>query len=318
MSTQQPLKAGISYNADEITSIYTQIEDKGIIVLFNYIEDETSTLEASITDNYVETNHSVQDHIAIKPKIYRLRGCIGEVVYKSSNEFTKAISEKINSNPILKKTIDTMSPIAAVSPVISNYTQAAINIVNQIESSYNRYKQLIENNFLQGRQRQLTNKMQQATVADLNRILELRLPVNLKGLKFETVLTAGDDYARKYYIQSVSAHQGSNDFISDIEVTIKEFRIATTKIVDVDSKNVLQVMNSTETNQGIATAQESPVNLSEPTVMDTIANKVGNITKPIAKNAAEGKTASGKLCQWFFNAQLKDMVGVFSWLTGIK
>lgn len=274
MSTQIPLKAGISYTED-ITSIVTQIDDKGIIVLFSYIEDETSTVEASITDNFVESNHAVQDHIAIKPKIYRLRGCVGEVVYKGSNEFAKAIADKINSHAILQKTLNVMKPISIISPVISSATQSAINIVNQVESSYNRYKKMIEDNFLPSKQRQLTNKMQQSTVADLNRILELRIPVNLKGLKFSTILDKGDNFKRIYYLQSVSAHQGSNDFISDIEVTIKEFRIATTKIVDVDKNNVSSIQKATEDNIGKVKTQE--VNMStwddKPSNMSTWADK---------------------------------------------
>lgn len=286
MSAQTPLKAGISYN-DDITSIVTQIDDKGIIVLFSYVEDETSTVEASITDNFVETNHAVQDHIAIKPKIYRLRGCVGEVVYKGSNEFAKAIAEKINSHPILQKTLNAMKPIAVVSPIISGATQSAINIVNQIESSFNRYKKMIEDNFIPSRQRQLTNKMQQSTVADLNRILELRIPVNLKGLKFSTILDKGDDFKRVYYLQSVSAHQGSNDFISDIEVTIKEFRIATTKITNVDKNNMSSIQKASEDNVGKVKTQE--VNMStwadKPKNMSTWSDKPATMSgwdrKPI-------------------------------------
>lgn len=248
MSTQAPLKGGIEYTED-VTSIITQIEDKGVAILFTFIDDETSTAEASITDNFVESNHAVQDHIAIKPRIYRLRGCVGEVVYQGSTNWIEAISSKINSNPILKKTITTMKPIGAISGVVSSATQSAINIVNQLESSYNRYKKMIEDNFLTARQRKLLNKMQESTVADLNRILELRIPVNLKGLKFETTLTEGDNYKRVYYLQSVSAHQGSNNFISDIEVTIKEFRIATTEVVALDKEKYGALSVSAEQKQ---------------------------------------------------------------------
>lgn len=258
MSTQA-LQAGISYT-DNLTSIFTEIDDKGIAILFSFIEDETCTVEASITDNFVETNHSVQDHIAVKPKIYRLRGCVGELVYKSSDMFSKAISEKINSNPILSKTLNAMKPIAAISPIVSSYTQAAKNIVDQIEDSYKRYKQMIENSILK-KGRATTNRMQQETVATLNRILELRQPVNLKGLKYgELILTEGDGYDRKYYIQSVSAHQGNNDFISDIEVTIKEFRIATTQVTEVDKNNIVSVQKTPEQNIGNAKTQNIEIN----------------------------------------------------------
>lgn len=254
MSTQIPLQEGIS-KTEDLASIMTEIDDKGVAILFSYIEDETCTVEASITDNFVETNHSVQDHIAIRPKIYRLRGCVGELVYKSSELFSRAIADKINSNPILKKTLNAMKPIAAISPIVSNYTQAAKNIVDQIESSYRRYKQMIEEGMLK-KARATTNRMQQETVATLNRILELRQPVNLKGLKYgELILTEGDGYDRKYYIQSVSAHQGNNDFISDIEVTIKEFRIATTQVTNVDKSNVISIQKAVEQNIGTAKTQ---------------------------------------------------------------
>lgn len=267
MSEQLPLKAGIEYTEtmDEMTSIVTQIEDKGIVVLFTFIDDETSTLEASITDNYVESNHAVQDHIAIKPKIYRLRGCVGEVTYKGSYEWINAITSKINSNPVLQKTMQAMKPISAISGVVSSATQSAINLVNQLESSYNRYKKMIEDNFITSRKRKLLNKMQETTVADLNRILELRIPVNLKGLKFETTFTAGDNFKRVYYLQSVSAHQGSNNFISDIEVTVKEFRISTTEIVALDKEkygalSVSAVQKQPE--QNVTVQGETPKNYS--------------------------------------------------------
>lgn len=256
MSAEQPLKAGIEYT-EELTSIIAQIEDKGIAIIFSFIDDETSTVEASITDNYVETNHSVQDHIAIKPKIYRLRGCVGEVVYKGSEDWIKAIGNEIQTNhPLLHKTLTALKPLPVISGVVGNATQAAINVVNQLEASYNRYKKIIEDNFITSKKRQLSGKMQESIVADLNRILELRQPVNLKGLKFSTVLDKGDDYERQYYLQSVSAHQGSNNFITDIEVTIKEFRIATTKVTKVDPNNNMSIAQSMEKNLGNAQGQK--------------------------------------------------------------
>ena len=249
--------------AEDFTTVITEMEDKGIAIFFTFLDDETITAEASITDNYVETNHAVQDHIAIKPRIYRLRGCIGEVTYKGSNEWLKSLNNKINSNPVLKKTVDAMKPIGAISGYVGNATQTAINIVNQLESSYNRYKKLIEDNFITARQRKLTNKMQETTVAYLNRILELRLPVTLKGLKFETTLNEGNNYKRLYYLQSVSSHQGSNNYITDIEITIKEFRVATTKIVDLDKNKYgayipSAIQKSKEVNNSDFRAQNVP------------------------------------------------------------
>lgn len=265
--------------AEDFTTVITEMEDKGIAIFFTFLDDETITAEAAITDNFVETNHAVQDHIAIKPRIYRLRGCIGEVTYRGSNEWLKSLNNKINSNPVLKKTVDAMKPIGAISGYVGNATQTAINIVNQLESSYNRYKKLIEDNFITARQRKLTNKMQETTVAYLNRILELRLPVTLKGLKFESTLNEGNDYKRLYYLQSVSSHQGSNNYITDIEITIKEFRVATTKIVDLDKDKYgayipSAIQKSPEVNKGDFKSQQV-----EQSVQDKVKNTLNNIKK---------------------------------------
>ena len=286
------LKAKITQDEEPtITELIAKIGEEGIVVFFTYIEDESSTIEASITDNFVETNHSVQDHIAIKPRIYRLRGCIGEVTYKSSTKFLEAISKKVeNSNPILQKTIKAASAIKTVSPVISNYTQLAINVVNQVESSYNRYKQML-NNIIPSRRPILLNKMQEMTVAYLNRLLELRQEVNLKGLKFQTTLDedAPDrKFERKYYIQSVSAHQGDNGFITDVEVTIKEFRITTTKTTKLDSNKYGGLSANYKTEEGNSgPAKSEELNMTPISSKQKVGGKEVQVNYNLAKYRSE-------------------------------
>ena len=251
---EETLKGHITVEDSDNIYISTTLNDFGIAVFFDYIDDETLTTEAAITDNFVETNYSIQDHIAIKPKIYRLRGCVGEIVYKGSNEWLNIINQKIANNAVLTKTVNALKPISAVSGIVSNYTQAAKNIVNQLESSYNRYKKLIDNF---NNPNPLTNKRQQEVVAILNQILQQRIPVNLSGLKYEYNPFKEGQYQKQYYIQSVGSHQGNNDFISDIEVTIKEVRIATTQTSALDKNKygaitASQVQKETEKYNGIA------------------------------------------------------------------
>ena len=289
---------------DDMAVLAAQIQDKGWAVFFDYIEDETSTIEASITDNFVETNHSVQDHIAIKPRIYRLRGCVGEVIFEGGSKWLEALGNKIDSNPILKKTKEALTPIAVISPIVSNYTQAAINVVKQVESSYNRYRQMLENTLLPDPNKPELGAKQESTVAMLNRMLEQRTPVMLKGLMFQRTLTKDDGYERKYYIQSVTAHQGNNAFISDIEVTIKEFRIATTKITSFDKNqvggfNIQSVAATTEQNTGGATGTEVDVQISDIPVVKQI--------QQTAKEAAEGKTTWGNIVQGVCNTVMESI-----------
>lgn len=296
------LNGSISYDNNYFAELMAELGDKGIVVFFTYIEDETSTVEAAITDNYAETNHSIQDHIAIKPKIYRLRGCIGEVVYKNDSKWLKKISDsvasKLSAHPLLQKTLSSMKPIGIISPVVGNYTQAAINAVTQIEASYNRYRKLIEDNFIKSKRPQLLGEQQETLVAYLNRLLELRIPVNLKGLRFKTVLNEdepGKVIDRKYYLQSVSAHQGNNGFISDIEITIKEFRIATTKVTKMDkdkygAHSIDNIMSAEEDFTGSAKGQGVPADtdkIAETATDDNIISKVTNKIKELWENAKQ-------------------------------
>lgn len=212
--------------------ITTNLRDKGVAVLFDYIDDETLTTEAAITDNFISQNYAIQDHIAIKPKIYRLRGCVGEVVYRNPTDLKNWFTNLAENNPILKKTVECTKPIVAISGIVSNYTQTAINIALQLESSYDRYKKMFYD-FIDPNP--YTNKRQQEVVSMFNYILQNRIPVTLTNLKFDYYSEGLENsYKSEYYVQSVSSHQGDNAFITDIEITIKEVRKATTKTSKLD------------------------------------------------------------------------------------
>lgn len=202
-----------------------------IAIFFDYITEESNTAEASITDNYVESNYSLQDHIAIKPRIYRLRGCVGEVIFKQPTKWTKAISDWADKNPILKRTKEVTKPITSLSGIISNYTRLAKNIVTQAESSYNRYKQIYE--AYKNKNQEFVGIRQKTVSKLLLNLLETRTPVQLLDLTFNDDIEGRED--RLYFIQSVSSRQGDNAYISDYEVTIKEFRIAKSRITKADS-----------------------------------------------------------------------------------
>lgn len=288
--------------------------DFGVAIYFDYLEDETLTTEASITDNYVESNYSIQDHIAIKPKIYRLRGCVGEIVYRNNYfEWMNKITNKIN-HPVLLQTLDKMKPIVSVSPIISNYTQLAKNIVDQIESSFDRYKKMW--NDYKGMGNPYKGNRQKMVVAILNQILQQRLPVRLEDLKYTYEPFSEGQYNKLYFLQSVSAHQGDNNFITDVEVTIKEFRIATTKVTKLDKNKygaptVSEVQKTTTQLEGTAKGQPTKKPSDIP-----IFNQLPKATKYMA----EGKTWQARLCQkicnHFTSPQLKG-IQLMSLVSGI-
>lgn len=231
---------------------------QGIAILFDYIQDESSTIEADITDNWVESNYTLQDHIAIKPRMYRLRGCVGEVVYENTWAVLDALDSFQAQHPVLAKTLGAINTISSISGVVSNYTKAAINIAKQIESSYDRYKKVWQN-FT--KRNQFVNKRQKAVYAILQQMLQTRTPVKLSSLMFTLEPFIEGQYDKLYYLQSVSAHQGDNAYISDIEVTIKEFRIAATKTTKVDRKKyagLIGTQKTSESNNGDAKGNPVP------------------------------------------------------------
>jgi len=228
-----------------------------VAVFFDYIAEESNTAEASITDNYVENNYAIQDHIAIKPRIYRLKGYVGEVIFKHPTNWMKAISNWADNHPILKKTIEKTKPIRALSGIVSNYTQAGINIVNQLESSYNRYKQVYEQ--YKNINQDFVGVRQKTVSSLLLNLLEQRIPVQLTDLAFKDDIKGREN--RLYFLQSVSARQGDNGYIADYEVTIKEFRIAGSIITQVDSSKFagdLGIDKTVKSYKGVANKVEVP------------------------------------------------------------
>jgi hypothetical protein len=68
--------------------------------LFDIPEDEEIRLQAEITDNYVEANYAIQDHIAIKPVEYTLRGLVAEIAaYAPSSPRTATVENPLPVNP---------------------------------------------------------------------------------------------------------------------------------------------------------------------------------------------------------------------------
>lgn len=230
----------------------TPNEAQRVAILFDYIQDETSSVEAEITDNWVESNYSLQDHIAIKPRMYRLRGCVGEVVYEDVYKVVDAVENFKSNHPVFTKTLDTLTNVPFVGGIVSNYTRAAMNIAKQIESSYDRYSKIWKN-LRNGNQ--FLNKRQLSVYAMLTQMLQNRIPVKLTGMMYGPEIFWEGQYDKLYYLQSVSAHQGDSAYISDIEVTIKEFRIAVTKTTKVDKNKfggIAATQKTAEANNGIA------------------------------------------------------------------
>ncbi|MBQ2175353.1 MAG: hypothetical protein II453_09900 [Alphaproteobacteria bacterium] len=271
-----------------------------VAILFDYIQDESTTVEADITDNWVESNYSIQDHIAIKPRMYRLRGCVGEVVYENTWAVLDAIDGLKAQHPVLAKTIGAVGAVSSLSGIVSNYTKLAINTAKQIESSVDRYKKVWQN-FT--KQNQFVNKRQKAVYATLQQMLQTRTPVKLSSLMFTLEPFIEGQYDKLYYLQSVSAHQGDNAYISDIEVTIKEFRIAATKTTKVDKNKYAGMIASQKTSS--SNNGDAKGNTVSPETAQKAVGSVAEKNKEVAKAALKGKPMAYNAAKTFYNSLQK-------------
>ena len=90
--------------------------------LFDILDDEEISLDSEITDSWTELNVSIQDHIALRPVKFTLRGFIGEL-----NDIFDIQINNLLTVPI------TLLPIAALTPqwnTQDNQAYTAINTVN--------------------------------------------------------------------------------------------------------------------------------------------------------------------------------------------
>lgn len=78
--------------------------------LFHYEGDQSVTLTSEITDNYVEQNYALQDHISLAPELISTSGFIGELnnVVPEALEPLKTAAEKLTI-------IDAYTPVLSVS-----------------------------------------------------------------------------------------------------------------------------------------------------------------------------------------------------------
>lgn len=193
-----------------------------VSVYFDIIQEHSISLTSQITDNWMENNTVINDHIANSPLVVNLRGLSGELVYEPSitEESTLALThggvltrlyEKINGrigNIGLQS--EKLTDIASLFPPVDNITQAAKNAISYVEASVNRYSKVVKDFLTPGIQR--ATRLQQI-FRDLSTLRE-----NKTALIVYTPYESFDNM----YIQTITLRQGNEKYITDIELTLKQ------------------------------------------------------------------------------------------------
>ena len=180
------------------------------VYIFDARGDEEVTLESDITDNWVEDNSTMQDHIGLKPISITLAGYVGELKTTPRTE-EKALYETASS---------IMQAITPLMPVLATQSQYIFNRVQEVYDIYNKANKTvgrIEEALSEIPVPEEVSKQQQA----FGKFYEMWATRQLS-----TVYTPFGAY-NSMAIEKIAAKQSEDGcYISEFSVTFKQVRIA--------------------------------------------------------------------------------------------
>lgn len=225
---------------------------------FDIVNTHSLSLNNQITDNWVENNTAVHDHIAQQPLTITLSGLRGEVVYSyNEQEAEEQLQEartyalkynqmaytglnfenKFLDNEAFKVVSDKLTTITSIIPSTSNITQLAKNVYDYANASFNRYKSAYEKLFNRTSAEEKQSLLSNIQEPDDTKLKELYRNFNAMRMQ-NMALTVSTPYEDFYgmYIQSLTLRQDNENYISDIELTLKQLRFANVDVTDPDPK----------------------------------------------------------------------------------
>lgn len=204
----------------------SQDDDNKLAIYFDIIQEHSISMTSQITDNWMENNTVINDHIANQPLIVSLRGLSGEVVYVPSTN-SGVINTLYNAANSLSKNsaikVDKLGSIVQLLPPVDNLTQIAKNVITYTEASVKRYTKIIKD-FLSPASKQSKLK---SIYQKLSNAWETKT-----AFIVETPYTTLDNM----YIQSVILRQDNQNFITDIEISLKQVNYTDTLTTAADEK----------------------------------------------------------------------------------
>ena len=220
-----PTVDGITKNADIASGlvgkyVVSPIANLGLAGLgFDIYEEHKIELQADITDHYTEQNTAVQDNIANKPLMCTLRGLVAEQV-----------AERADSKGEFVELFKKLTVINSYVPIV---TQQARQLNNVITGQKADKVQLLDDSLGAG--------------VDIFKTFKELNPPKTKQAKAYNFLKALYDakqlvgvdtpfgFLKNMAIQSLVITQGDNAFQSDLSVTLKQIRFATTQTIELDA-----------------------------------------------------------------------------------
>ena len=235
---------------------------KSEVYIFDTRGDEEITLESDITDNYVEDNTSVQDHIGLKPEIITLSGYVGELTNKPAEE----LKDIRVATPIIEGFNPFAPQITTSAQYILNRTEEIFNVYKKMDRTIPRLEQMLKKVPVPP---QVTN--QQKVFGRFEELWRLRSTVTVY-----TPFIVMQNMA----IQSVHARQEEGSaYISDFTVTFKKIRKVSTIMTYANKEK----QKSAKAAMSMAKKKDKGVRQPEKTGLATITDTATNAVKGVYK-----------------------------------
>lgn len=184
---------------------------------FDIQGDETVNLTADITDHYTESNDTIQDHIAIRPKKITLKSYVGELKYTvdpDGNTPTQALGQKLTE-------------ISSYLPALAAGEQQAVSLIggvsaNGVVSNFNSITNNAANIYALVQNTITPQTRQQQAYAFFKALMQTKTLVSVQTpFEFMSMMA----------IESVVGFQPEDSIsVTHFTVTLKEIRIASTQV----------------------------------------------------------------------------------------
>lgn len=205
---------------------------------FDVIRNHTISINNQITDYYLENNTAVQDHIAHAPIVISLSGISGEIVYKQAQadvDYERELQQAVAYSN-MQNLDNKLATLSVLHPSSSNTTQKAMNAYDYISASANRYIGILR------RFRNSNEPLNEYNGTSDRTFKETRLQEIYRKFMLlrsnNTALWVHTPYGDflNMYIQSITLRQNEENFVTDIEMTLKQLNFVEVKYTKVDEK----------------------------------------------------------------------------------
>ena len=187
--------------------------------LFDILEDEEIRLEAEVTDHFIEDNTAIQDHVALRPLHFTLKGFVCEL---------NNVAER-NLGALFSKA-ESLGDIGGLAPEFSDQCAQIYSKINNVASKIDNYVNQANNIFDLFNARGTTANNQQKAFDYFYKLWESRQPC--------TVETPYKIYTNMIITMVSAIQRGESNMQSMFSVSFKQIRVVDTLTLGVGASPI--------------------------------------------------------------------------------